>query len=120
MREDAVVVLSLLFSLSLFMLAFFLNTTMLIHLNGYSMSPNLTDGDVVLCHKYTPDIDKGDIISFEKPGKNMTVMHRVHERISYSAFRTKGDNNSYVDPYVVPRENIRCRYVMTLPVNYTG
>lgn len=114
MREDILVV-QVLLSIALFLPAtIFVHTSMLIKINGYSMDPNISDGDVVLCNKLMPEIEEGDIISFKKPGDNYTVMHRVYKKYNSSYFKTKGDNNSILDRYKVPRGNIRCRYITVL------
>lgn len=85
-----------------------------IDLEGASMKPVLEDGDRVLCIKPVTGLEEGDIISFEHPDENISVMHRIDKRLNTSSYRTKGFNNPVRDPYIVHDNMINCRFVSKL------
>lgn len=85
-----------------------------IDLEGASMKPVLEDGDRVLCIKPVTGLEEGDIISFEHPDENISVMHRIDKRLNTSSYRTKGFNKPVRDPYIVHDNMINCRFVSKL------
>ena len=74
-----------------------------------SMEPALPVGCVQVTRPVQPeDIQVGDIITFRSPTDGKLMSHRVvavEEGNSYQ-FRTKGDANEDVDPYLIPSENV--------------
>jgi signal peptidase len=74
-----------------------------------SMEPALPVGCVQVTKPVEPaEIKVGDIITFRSPTNGKLMSHRVaavEEGESYQ-FRTKGDANEDVDPYLVPSENV--------------
>lgn len=69
-----------------------------------SMVPVIKPGDLVLVEPVPADsIRVGDIITFDKPvGATYTLSHRVvykQESASGPVFQTRGDANSFVDPW---------------------
>lgn len=68
---------------------------------GRSMHPQFIKGDKLL---FDPDriIKKGDVVAFFEPsGREVIIVHRVIQ-VYQDSIRTRGDNNSSPDPYVVP------------------
>ena len=74
-----------------------------------SMEPALPVGCVQVTKPINPeDIKVSDIITFRSPTNGKLMSHRVvavEEDQSYQ-FRTKGDANENVDPYLIPSENV--------------
>lgn len=77
-----------------------------------SMEPALPVGCVQVTRPVTPEeIQEGDIITFRSPTDGRLMSHRVVgvEVGEAYQFRTKGDANEDVDPYLVPSENVAGR-----------
>jgi len=79
---------------------------------GISMEPTIYAGDILII-KGAADvsvIELQDVIVFHSPYEwNTLIVHRVVEITSSHdqlAFKTKGDNNSLPDPWLVPEENV--------------
>ena len=74
-----------------------------------SMEPALPVGCVQVTRPVQPqNIQVGDIITFRSTTNGKLMSHRVvavEEDESYQ-FRTKGDANEDVDPYLTPAENV--------------
>jgi len=78
-----------------------------------SMAPEFNIGDFVLV-KAASSIKVGDIIVFHVPSPYeqntpSPIVHRVveiHEENGVTYYRTKGDNNPDVDPWMVPKDNV--------------
>ena len=78
-----------------------------------SMEPNIKIGDLIIVKEYKiEDIQKGDIITFEIDDKIIT--HRIIE-IKDGKYITKGDNNNVEDDFSVRVENIKGKFVLSLP-----
>lgn len=74
-----------------------------------SMSPEIKAGDVVVVDQPTAQIEQNQVITYERPGSDQLVTHRVVAVVDENgqrAFRTKGDANDDVDPQPVPTENV--------------
>ena len=84
-----------------------------------SMEPYLKVGSVVVICPIEPEaIAVGDIIAFNPPGIDETlVSHRVIgiEEGSPLYFRTKGDANEDTDPSVVPAQNVVGKICFHIP-----
>lgn len=75
-------------------------------LTGNSMRPTLSELDVLEIEPYDHrPVRIGDIIFFLPPQGEKPAVHRV-VRISPEGFRTRGDNNSHMDPWVISPEDI--------------
>ncbi len=77
-----------------------------------SMEPTVDDGMyVILQPRLYGDLIVGDIIMYEHPGFNAgkPVFHRIVEKgIDTEVFyRTKGDNNAYIDPIKIRPEHLK-------------
>ena len=74
-----------------------------------SMEPELPMGSLAMITEVDPaTVKRGDVITFRSPEEGLNVSHRV-VAVSPSeplTFKTKGDANNTVDPYVVPAESI--------------
>ena len=78
---------------------------------GRSMEPTLHDGDLVVVRKAdVKDVKIGDIIVFYEPKtRSKIIIHRVIGRVEVRGqvfLRTKGDNNSKPDPWLVSDEDL--------------
>jgi signal peptidase len=84
-----------------------------------SMEPNMPLGALVVTMPVAPEeIKVGDIITFTPYwDPDVTMSHRVVEILTEGrfAFRTKGDANENVDPWVVPAEEAKGRVIFTVP-----
>jgi signal peptidase I len=85
-----------------------------------SMEPGIATGGVVIIKQVpTASINKGDVITFERPdAKASRVTHRVvavREREGRRVFRTKGDANTTLDPWALALPAEVHRYVADLP-----
>ena len=89
------------------------NFTPLMVVTTASMEPTIKVGDLIYVKGIAPsDIEVGDIITFKPPKdyiKGTLITHRVVE-ISYDTnevyFKTKGDNNPTVDPWIVTSQDV--------------
>lgn len=86
-----------------------------------SMEPDIQPGDMLLIDKITNEqelrqLAKGDIIQFKY--ENVLISHRIVEVVyddNTLRFRTKGDNNSSADRYLVKPEDIKGKIAYILP-----
>ena len=74
-----------------------------------SMEPKIGVGSLLLYERVPPEsLRRGDVISFAKPGADGAVTtHRIVDigsRDGKPVFRTKGDNNPVVDPWLIHYE----------------
>ena len=76
---------------------------------GGSMEPAISVGEIIAVEPVEPDkIKSGDIISFKFPDR-IPITHRVTEVIESEeglSFQTKGDANEDPDPYLVASGNL--------------
>lgn len=63
--------------------------------HGISMEPEYYEGDLVILRR-ADSYGKGDIVGYQSPTLDRTVLHRIHSRDS-RGFVTKGDNNAWLD-----------------------
>jgi len=87
--------------------------------NGYSMYPCLTPGDVVKVVSVNPYMVKtNDIIVYKKFESHLTV-HRIIDKVMQNGeligFLTKGDYNEHADDYHVPLSQLLGVVVKTSP-----
>ncbi|GAB7014849.1 signal peptidase I [Methanogenium cariaci] len=78
---------------------------------GPSMNPTFQSGDLLT---YTPvpvsELTRGDVIVFQSPQEPILVIHRVIA-VENGTIRTRGDNNSRKDTYLLTQADIRGRVV---------
>ena len=78
---------------------------------GTSMNPTLSESDVLAIEPYdNRPVRIGDVVFFLPPQGEKPVVHRV-VCISPEGVRTRGDNNSCVDPWIIHPEDILGRVV---------
>jgi signal peptidase len=83
----------------------------LINYMGPSMNPTLRSGDGLRIKPYDgKEIRCGDVIVFIPLGDGRKITHRVIS-VDSQGTRTKGDNNTQVDPFVLSPDNIIGRVV---------
>lgn len=82
-----------------------------------SMSPGIPAGAVVYVkHRPFSEIQKGDVITYRTGEDQMTVTHRVVEKLEQEqAFRTKGDANRSADSQKVKKEQVLGTVVFSVP-----
>jgi len=73
---------------------------------GPSMNPTLKAGDNLETIPYAGSkISVGDIVVFHPRERSRNVVHRV-VALGFFGVKTRGDNNSEADPYVIPPNRI--------------
>jgi signal peptidase len=78
---------------------------------GFSMNPTLCESDLLDIEAYIDrPIRIGDIICFLPPAGDQPIVHRVAS-VTPVGIRTKGDNTSLVDPWVVQPEDVIGRVI---------
>ena len=78
---------------------------------GPSMNPTLKSGDNLSVIPYDKrKIRVGDVVVFLHPEENYNIIHRVVS-VNSQGVKTRGDNNSHVDPWQLHPENIIGRVV---------
>jgi hypothetical protein len=78
---------------------------------GPSMNPTLKGGDGLRVIPYgDKEICIGDVVVFAHPEGEYNVAHRVVS-IDSQGIRTRGDNNTNIDPWVLRRDDIIGRVV---------
>lgn len=89
---------------------YFLNYTGFVN-TGTSMLPVIREGDFILVKKQD-NYQKDDIISYK--ADDLTVTHRIVE-VEGAFYRTKGDNNTFIDGESVSKLSVYGKVVATLP-----
>lgn len=87
--------------------------------SGNSMEPTYHTGDVVMTYR-TSEYQVGEIIVYTVTFDDKTgaIIHRIIEALPNGTYKTKGDNNSFVDPWVADPENIRGEVIAVFPQAY--
>ncbi len=65
-------------------------------IDGSSMVPTLTDGDLAIV-RVAGEPEKGEIVLYHDPRLGVDVLHRVVRETRGGRFVLKGDNNKYLD-----------------------
>lgn len=90
------------------------------YIESNSMYPSYQKGDLVVIYgKKSEKIEVNEVILFEIEEVPNPVLHRViqiKENNTGIFFRTKGDNNSYEDPWLVPEENVLGVAILRIPL----
>ena len=95
------------FIISTFFILLLASLFKVVRVQGFSMEPTFSDGDVVLSRRYETyqgDINVGDIIIYKHD--NDYVVHRVYEINSDGTITTKGDAFESVDNYTTNVDDI--------------
>ena len=78
---------------------------------GPSMNPILKSGDRLRIIPYNgKEVGRGDVIAFLPSGGDSKIIHRVVS-VSSKGIRTRGDNSSHVDPWILRPDQILGRVV---------
>jgi len=78
---------------------------------GPSMNPILKSGDRLRIIPYSgKEVGRGDVIVFLPSGGDSKIIHRVVS-VSSRGIRTRGDNSSNVDPWILRHDQILGRIV---------
>jgi len=78
---------------------------------GPSMNPILKSGDRLSIIPYNgKEVGRGDVIAFLPSGGDSKIIHRVIS-VGPSGIRTRGDNSSHVDPWILRHDQILGRIV---------
>jgi len=84
---------------------------------GSSMNPTLKPGNRLDVKAYHGEkIRRGDVIVFIPPGGDSKIVHRVTS-VDSNGIRTRGDNSSHVDPWVLSPDQILGRVVAAQRTN---
>jgi signal peptidase len=81
-------------------------------IEGNSMEPTLSSGDLVLVRKQD-EYEVGDVISYRAPIG--PVMHRIVDGNAHDGYVPQGDNNSIADPWRPNTSEIIGKAWVTLP-----
>lgn len=86
---------------------------------GHSMEPKYHTGDLVMTLKRS-EYKVGEIIVYTVTfgGKTGAIVHRVVEKLPDGSYKTKGDNNDFVDPWVAKPDTIRGEVIAMFPQAY--
>ncbi|MDI6888701.1 MAG: signal peptidase I [Methanocellales archaeon] len=89
----------------------YLNIIYFVAIGSGSMAPSFNKGDLVLMQNLFVNPQEGDIIKFETAYVVHPVVHRIYS-IEDGIYRTKGDANPRVDPWVVRRNEIEGQAIL--------
>jgi signal peptidase I len=79
-----------------------------------SMVPTFYRGDMIVVYG-DKDVSVGDIIVFDVSNRKYPIIHRVYN-ITSDGIKTKGDHNSYADPWTINNDNIYGKAVLKFPL----
>lgn len=85
--------------------------------DGTSMEPMLHTGDLAITEKRA-FYSVGDLVLVhvsQDHGVAGAVIHRIASGDAQSGWQTKGDNNSWVDPWTVPNDKVAGAYSFDVP-----
>ena len=80
--------------------------------SGKSMEPTMYSGDLAVTRAES-DYELGDIVAFQTNGS--TIIHRLVGERADEVFITRGDGNSYDDPWTINRHDIIGRSILYVP-----
>lgn len=84
-----------------------------VYVEGASMEPALTPGDIAVYRREVPEVVRGELVVFEHDGT--LVLHRVAGVLNDGSLRTRGDANEFLDAVPVVDNKVRGRVVLVLP-----
>lgn len=91
--------------------------------SGISMEQTFYNGDLVLSFS-NDDYTVGDVIVYTVTFDDTTgaVIHRIVEVLPNGDYKTKGDNNDFIDPWVASPQNVRGEVIVVFPgaAKYVG
>lgn len=73
--------------------------------SGISMEPRFHTGDLAVV-RAQGSYAVGEIVAYRSPTLGEVILHRLHSGDAVHGFRTKGDNNSWLDPDTVRPDEI--------------
>ena len=81
---------------------------------GGSMAPSVSAGDVVIYRRVAPRLVPGDLVVFQHGGA--LVVHRVAGVLRGGRLRTRGDANRSIDPVPVEAGDVKGEVVLVVPL----
>jgi len=81
---------------------------------GGSMVPSVSAGDVVIYRRVAPRLVPGDLVVFQHGGA--LVVHRVAGVLRGGRLRTRGDANRSIDPVPVEAGDVKGEVVLVVPL----
>ncbi len=86
---------------------------------GPSMNPTFYEPEMLTIKPYNGNKPKkGDVICYRVDHKDESIVHRV-VKVEESGIKTKGDNNTYIDDYMVAGQSVIGRVVASKRGNKT-
>lgn len=85
--------------------------------DGQSMAPMLHTGDLVIAHRQS-SYAVGDLVVVHvapSEGVRSNVIHRIVSGDAQSGWKTRGDNNSWTDPWTTPNDKVAGTYWFDVP-----
>ncbi len=79
--------------------------------SGKSMEPTLYTGDLAITRTQT-DYKIGDLVAF--PVEGGVVIHRISAERPEGEFKTRGDGNTWIDPWTVSSQDIIGRHWLNI------
>jgi signal peptidase I len=91
-------------------------STALVIVQGKSMLPTIAPDDLAVT-RTSDRYEVGDVVAYrvEDDGTRGMVIHRIVSGSAEAGWRTQGDNNDWVDEWVVPNDYVLGEHVMTVP-----
>lgn len=86
-----------------------------VYVQGGSMEPALTPGDLVVYRRAPVDAGEGDVVLIARDGWPSGVLHRVVATRVDGAYTTRGDANPTPDRDPVPPARLLGRAVVAVP-----
>jgi signal peptidase len=84
-----------------------------VYVEGASMQPALTPGDLLVYRRHQPRLEHGELVVFEHEGS--LVVHRVVGVFRDGSLRTKGDANERLDADPIAEDAVRGEVVLVIP-----
>ena len=84
-----------------------------VYVEGASMEPTLSAGDIVVYRRTATHLARGDLVLFDHGGS--LVVHRVAGVQRDGSLRTRGDANESLDVLPVAPEAVRGQVVVVVP-----
>ena len=84
-----------------------------LYVEGGSMEPALSPGDVIVYRRPGVVWQRGDLVVFEHSGT--LVVHRVAGKLRDGALRTRGDANESLDVAPVAPDDVRGKVLVVVP-----
>lgn len=82
-------------------------------LESMPFSKGFARGDIIVV-RGKENYEVGDVIIYHTQSQGMPIVHRLIE-IENGEYRTKGDNNPIIDPWIVEKKNVEGEVVFVIP-----